>query len=108
MAKILQLLMLLTAGFAACSALYFLVDNGLEGFFVDWFEDFFTMTEGHFNLAEGTGEIWHTINWGRLKPLDSTATHSLSHLLLQAVFLSHKCCCALLIEILNRISGYNL
>ena len=67
-AKILQLLMLLTAGFAACSALYFLVDNVFDGFFIDWFEGFFTQTEGHFNPAEGTGEIWHTINWGRLKP----------------------------------------
>jgi len=60
--------MLLTAGFAACSALYFLVDNVFDGFFIDWFEGFFTQTEGHFNPAEGTGEIWHTINWGRLKP----------------------------------------
>lgn len=67
-AKILQLLMLLTAGFAACSALYFLVDNVFDGFFIDWFEGFFTQTEGHFNPAEGTGEIWHIINWGRLKP----------------------------------------
>ena len=67
-AKILQLLMLLTAGFAACSALSFLVDNVFDGFFIDWFEGFFTQTEGHFNPAEGTGEIWHTINWGRLKP----------------------------------------
>lgn len=67
-AKILQLLMLLTAGFAACSALYFLVDNVFDGFFIDWFEGFFTQTEGHFNPVEGTGEIWHTINWGRLKP----------------------------------------
>ena len=67
-AKILQLLMLLTAGFAACSALYFLVDNVFDGFFIDWFEGFFTQSEGHFNPAEGTGEIWHTINWGRLKP----------------------------------------
>ena len=67
-AKILQLLMLLTAGFAACSALYFLVDNVFDGFFIDWFEGFFTQTEGHFNPAEGTGEIWHTINWGRLQP----------------------------------------
>lgn len=66
--KILQLLMLLTAGFAACSALYFLVDNVFDGFFIDWFEGFFTQTEGHFNPVEGTGEIWHTINWGRLKP----------------------------------------
>ncbi len=67
--KILQLLMLLTAGFAACSALYFLVDNVFDGFFIDWFEGFFTQTEGHFNPVEGTGEIWHTINWGRLKPV---------------------------------------
>ena len=67
--RILQLLMLLTAGFAACSALYFLVDNVFDGFFIDWFEGFFTQTEGHFNPVEGTGEIWHTINWGRLKPV---------------------------------------
>ncbi len=68
-AKILQLLMLLTAGFAACSALYFLVDNVFDGFFVDWFETVYTKTVGHFNPVEGTGEIWHTVNWPRLKPL---------------------------------------
>ena len=53
-AKILQLLMLLTAGFAACSALYFLVDNVFDGFFVDWFETVYTKTVGHFNPVEGT------------------------------------------------------
>lgn len=66
--KILQLLMLLTAGFAACSAIYFLVDNVFDGAFINWFEEVFITTEGHFNPVEGTGEIWHNINWGRLKP----------------------------------------
>ena len=36
--KILQLLMLLTAGFAACSAIYFLVDDVFDGSFVNWVE----------------------------------------------------------------------
>lgn len=66
--KILQLLMLLTAGFAACSALYFLVDNVFDGAFINWFEEVFITTDGHFDPVEGTGEIWHNINWGRLKP----------------------------------------
>ena len=67
--KILQLLMLLTAGFAACSAIYFLVDNVFDGAFINWFEEVFTITESYFYPVEGTGEIWHTINWGRLKPM---------------------------------------
>lgn len=67
--KILQLLMLLTAGFAACSALYFLVDNVFDGAFINWFEEVFIITESHYYPVEGTGEIWHTINWGRLKPV---------------------------------------
>lgn len=68
-AKILQLLMLLTAGFAACSALFFLVDNVFDGAFINWFEEAFIIIESHFYPVEGTGEIWHTINWGRLKPV---------------------------------------
>ncbi len=60
--------MLLTAGFAACSALYFLVDNVFDGFFIDWFEEFFTHTEGYSDPVEGTMEVWHTLNWVRLKP----------------------------------------
>jgi len=61
--------MLLTAGFAACSALFFLVDNVFDGAFINWFEEAFIIIESHFYPVEGTGEIWHTINWGRLKPV---------------------------------------
>ena len=67
--KILQLLMLLTAGFAACSALFFLVDNVFDGAFINWFQEVFIITESHYYPVEGTGEVWHTINWGRLKPV---------------------------------------
>ena len=56
-AKIFQLLMLLTAGFAACSALFFLVDSGLDGVFVRWFEETFLITESHYYPAEGWAEV---------------------------------------------------
>ncbi len=65
---ILQLLMLLTAGFAACSALYFLVDNGLDGVFVRWFEETFLITESHYYPAEGWAEVHTILDWRRLKP----------------------------------------
>ncbi len=68
-AKILQLLMLLTAGFAACSAIYFLADNVFDGVFVRWFEETFTITESHFYPAEGWGDIYTYIDWRRLKPV---------------------------------------
>ncbi len=65
---ILQLLMLLTAGFAACSALYFLVDNGLDGVFVRWFEETFLITESYYYPAEGWAEVHTILDWRRLKP----------------------------------------
>ena len=67
-AKIFQLLMLLTAGFAACSALFFLVDSGLDGVFVRWFEETFLITESHYYPAEGWAEVHTLLDWRRLKP----------------------------------------
>ena len=67
-AKIFQLLMLLTAGFAACSALFFLVDSGLDGVFVRWFEETFLITESHYYPAEGWAEVHTILDWRRLKP----------------------------------------
>lgn len=60
--------MLLTAGFAACSALYFLVDNGLDGVFVRWFEETFLITESYYYPAEGWAEVHTILDWRRLKP----------------------------------------
>lgn len=68
LSKILRLLMLLTAGFAACAALYFLIDDVLDGVFVRWFEETFLITESHFYPVEGLSEVYTYINWGRLKP----------------------------------------
>ena len=67
-AKIFQLLMLLTAGFAACSALFFLVDSGLDGVFVRWFEETFLITESRYYPAEGWAEVHTILDWRRLKP----------------------------------------
>ncbi|MCI8385160.1 MAG: HAMP domain-containing histidine kinase [Acutalibacter sp.] len=60
--------MLLTAGFAACSALFFLVDSGLDGVFVRWFEETFLITESHYYPAEGWAEVHTILDWRRLKP----------------------------------------
>ncbi len=67
LSKILRLLMLLITGFAACAALYFLIDNVFDGVFVRWVEETFLITESHFYPAEGWGEVHTYINWGRLK-----------------------------------------
>ena len=66
--KLLQLLMLLTAGFAACSAIYFLVDDMLDGVFVRWFEETFTTVEVAYYPAENWAEHQVKIDWGRFKP----------------------------------------
>lgn len=89
-AKAMQLLMLLTAGFAVCSAVYFLVDNVFDGFFIDWFETFFTRSEGHYNPVDGTGEVWHTVNWTRLKPVLLGAFIGGTLLWLTVVFLASQ------------------
>ncbi|MCI9553597.1 MAG: HAMP domain-containing histidine kinase [Acutalibacter sp.] len=60
--------MLLTAGFAACSALFFLVDNRLDGVFVRWFEETFLITGSHHYPTENRVEYFTEINWVRLKP----------------------------------------
>ncbi len=67
-AKLLQLLMLLTAGFAACSAIYFLVDDMLDGVFVRWFEETFTTVEVAYYPADNWAEHQVKIDWGRFKP----------------------------------------
>ena len=67
-AKTVQFLMLLTAGFAACSALYFLVDNGLDGVFVRWFEETFLIVGSHYYPNENWVEYFTEIDWVRLKP----------------------------------------
>ncbi len=64
----LRLLMLLTAGFAACSAVYFVVDNLFDGVFVRWFEEAFTTTETAYYPADGWAEYNRKINWDGLKP----------------------------------------
>lgn len=66
--KLLQLLMLLTAGFAACSAIYFLVDDILNGVFVQWFEETFTTVEVDYYPADNWTQYQVKINWGRFKP----------------------------------------
>ena len=66
--KLLQLLMLLTAGFAACSAIYFLVDDMLDGVFVRWFEETFTTVEVAYYPADNWAEHQVKIDWGRFKP----------------------------------------
>lgn len=60
--------MLLTAGFAACSAIYFLVDDVFDGFFVQWFEEAFITTEFSHYPAEGWSETHTKIDWVRFKP----------------------------------------
>ncbi|MCI9258483.1 MAG: HAMP domain-containing histidine kinase [Acutalibacter sp.] len=60
--------MLLTAGFAACSAIYFLVDDMLDGVFVRWFEETFTTVEVAYYPADNWAEHQVKIDWGRFKP----------------------------------------
>ena len=66
MTKILQLLMLLIAGFAACSALYFLVDNVFHGFFLNWLEENFLETQ-YYGTA-GYSVASTSFSWYKLKP----------------------------------------
>lgn len=67
-AKFLQFIMLLTAGFAACSAFYFLVDNVFNGFFMDWFETNFVETEYYWGNA-GDEIAVNSFAWYKLKPV---------------------------------------
>ncbi|WP_291502247.1 sensor histidine kinase [Acutalibacter sp.] len=66
--KILQLLMLLTAGFAACSAIYFLVDDVFDGSFVNWVEANLLEVEYYYN-SHGESVVDMRIAWYRLKPI---------------------------------------
>lgn len=66
---VLQLLLLLSAGFTVCCGIYFLADNVFDGFFIAWFEERFLVEEAHYYPAEGYGEIMRSLDWGSLKPL---------------------------------------
>ena len=59
--------MLLTAGFAACSALYFLVDNVFHGFFLDWLEENFLETQ-YYPASAGDVVAATSFSWYKLKP----------------------------------------
>lgn len=58
--------MLLTAGFAACSALYFLADHVFDGLFVGWFNENFMETRYYWTEAGNGVEVTSPI-WDKLK-----------------------------------------
>lgn len=58
--KIIKIILVLAVGAGFCFALYYLIDEKLNGFFFDWFENTFLYSDGYFNPYDNVYyNYWH-------------------------------------------------